>query len=124
MGYMARLWKLRTAVLAGGFVGSLARYAFQSGADSGVFPWGTLIANVLGSLLLGILTSRIGRSRKPELLAALLGVGAIGGFTTFSAFIGQMAGMSVARAVAYALITVVLGLVAGVVGIHVGKVRS
>jgi len=120
---MARLWTLRTAVLVGGFVGSIARYAFQSGADSELFPWGTLIANVLGSLLLGLLASRIERSRKPDVVGALLGVGVIGGFTTFSAFIGQMAGMSVPSAIAYALISVILGLVAGVVGIKVGKVR-
>lgn len=114
-------WTLRGAVLVGGFVGSIARDLVQGAADGPGFPWGTLTANILGAFLLGVLTSRVGRSRRPELIAALLGVGTIGAFTTFSALVGQIAGMSYTDALAYASVSVLLGLLAAVSGIRLGK---
>jgi len=117
---MSKPWILRAAVLVGGFVGSIARYLVQR-ADGPAFPWGTLTANVLGAFLLGVLTSRVGRSRSPELIAALLGVGAIGAFTTFSALVEQIGGMSSTDALAYASVSVLLGLLAAVSGIRLGK---
>jgi fluoride exporter len=74
-------------VALGGAVGSLARYgvgvavvrAFGAG-----FPWGTLVVNVVGGLAMGLLAARV--SPEHEHLRLLLGVGALGGFTTFSAF--------------------------------------
>ena len=120
---MSKLWTMRAAVLAGGLVGSLARYAVQRAADEDGFPWGTLSVNVVGAFLLGVLTSRVGRSRRPELAAALLGVGALGAFTTFSALVGQLDGMSLPKAMSYASVSVVLGLAAAVSGIRLGSAR-
>lgn len=49
------------------------------------FPWGTLLINVVGSLLLGVLLGA--SSDRPDAqLVALLGTGFCGGFTTFSSF--------------------------------------
>lgn len=71
-------------VATGGAVGAVARYgvglaALRLGAG---FPWGTLIVNVIGGLAMGLLAAR---TEDPN-LRLLLGVGVLGGFTTFSAF--------------------------------------
>ncbi len=81
-----------TAIVAiGGGVGAMLRYhagravtAF-SGPNT-VFPWGTFFINVSGSLLMGVLAGWLARHDGSESLRLLLGVGVLGGFTTFSAF--------------------------------------
>ena len=77
----------------GGFAGSIARY-FISRLNNHIevlsIPIGTLVVNVLGSLLIGFL---IGISEKSPILTVelrmLLMVGLCGGFTTFSTFTGE-----------------------------------
>jgi CrcB protein len=74
-------------VALGGAAGSVARYGVGVWAArlSGLaFPWGTLIVNVLGGLAMGVLAARVGPTQ--ESLRLALGVGVLGGFTTFSAF--------------------------------------
>ncbi|MEW6353343.1 MAG: fluoride efflux transporter CrcB [Pseudomonadota bacterium] len=78
------------AIAAGGAVGSLLRFWMSSGVYALLgrnFPYGTLLVNVLGCLLMGalfvLLTERL--SLGPVWRAALL-IGVLGGFTTFSAF--------------------------------------
>ena len=77
-------------VMLGGAIGAGFRYHLsrvaleQMGA---AFPWGTWIANLLGGLLMGLLAGialRDGPVDDPLLL--FVGVGMLGGFTTFSAF--------------------------------------
>lgn len=72
-------------VAAGAAVGAPLRYlvdrAVQARHDS-VFPWGTLLVNVVGSLALGLLTAL----PADPALAAALGVGCCGALTTFSTF--------------------------------------
>lgn len=74
-------------VAFGGAVGSLARYGVGMAAARWLglgFPWGTLIVNLVGGLAMGVLAARTGPA--DEGLRLLLGVGLLGGFTTFSAF--------------------------------------
>jgi CrcB protein len=74
-------------VALGGAVGAVARYGVGVGAARWfglAFPWGTLIVNILGGLAMGLLTARFGPEQDAVRLA--LGVGVLGGFTTFSAF--------------------------------------
>jgi CrcB protein len=78
------------AIALGGAVGALLRYWTSSGVYSLLgrdFPYGTLAVNVLGSLLMGILTILMleRMSIGPEMRAALL-IGLLGAFTTFSTF--------------------------------------
>ena len=76
-------------VMVGGAVGSGARYltgrAMLSllGAN---YPFGTLAVNLIGGLLMGVLVGVLARNTASETWRLLLGVGVLGGFTTFSAF--------------------------------------
>ena len=78
------------AIAAGGAVGALMRYWVSTGVYTLVgrgFPHGTLVVNVVGSLLMGLLyvllLERV--TAGPELRAGLL-IGLLGAFTTFSTF--------------------------------------
>lgn len=76
-------------VMAGGSVGAGLRHlvgratlaAFGPG-----WPWGTMIVNLVGGLLMGVLAGTLARGALGEPARLLLGVGVLGGFTTFSAF--------------------------------------
>ena len=77
-------------VMAGGALGAAGRYhlgrlVFHLGGTG--FPMGTLAANLLGGFLMGILAGVLARSNfVDEPWRLFLGVGLLGGFTTFSAF--------------------------------------
>ncbi|WBY07427.1 fluoride efflux transporter CrcB [Sphingomonas sp. 7/4-4] len=77
-------------VMLGGAFGSGARHLVGR-ATLGLFgpnyPWGTLAVNLIGGLLMGLLAGGLMRfGENGEQWRLLLGVGALGGFTTFSAF--------------------------------------
>jgi CrcB protein len=78
---------------AGGFAGSIARYLvsrLNNHVDWFSIPVGTLLVNVAGSFLIGILTGISERSPVMTVeLRMLLMVGLCGGFTTFSTFTGE-----------------------------------
>ena len=81
---------IAVAVGAGGAVGSVLRYLLSNvvaRAMGSTFPYGTVLVNVIGSFLIGLLyvwmMERVGA--RPELRAFLI-VGVLGGFTTFSSF--------------------------------------
>jgi protein CrcB len=77
-------------IFLGGGLGSLLRYFLGVGcrylvpSSSAIFPWGTLLVNVLGSFLIGYLVERYHSGLGQEQF--LLVVGFCGGFTTFSTF--------------------------------------
>jgi CrcB protein len=122
--------RIPIAVAAGGALGALARYLmvgrFEHWLGAG-FPFGTLTANVLGSFLMGVLIEFMALvwSPSPE-LRALLTVGILGSFTTFS-------GLSVetlllfgagapGQAALYALASVLLSLIAIFAGMRLFRV--
>ena len=80
---------LPLAVFIGAGIGGLARYGISvwlQAAAGAHFPWGTLLVNVSGSLLLAFVYVLLeGTSAAPE-WRAFLGVGVLGGYTTFSTF--------------------------------------
>lgn len=111
---------LLLAVAAGGAVGSVARYLSMTAVGHWLgtgFPIATLAVNVAGSLVMGMLVeaSALAWSPSPE-LRALLTVGVLGGFTTFSTF-SLDAALLIERnqhglAALYALLSVVLSIAA------------
>jgi CrcB protein len=115
-------------VMAGGAVGAALRFqlARTLPVSAGGWPWPTFAANVAGGLAMGALAAwalRQGDAGEPMRL--LLGVGLLGGFTTFSAFSLEMA-MMVERgqmmlAGSYALASVLLALIASFAGLALGR---
>ena len=82
--------QLITAVAAGGAIGSIARYLVGVGSGKlfgTSFPWGTLIINIVGSFLIGVLVELFAlRWDLPQVWRVFLTIGICGGFTTFSTF--------------------------------------
>jgi fluoride exporter len=77
------------SVMAGGAIGAGLRYLtgkVMTARVSSDWPWGTFTVNLLGGLAMGMLTALVLRSQASEGTRLLLGVGVLGGFTTFSAF--------------------------------------
>lgn len=74
----------------GGAIGAMARFGVARlvGPWANSFPFATFLVNVAGGLLMGVLAGWLESRAEPhdEALRLLLGVGVLGGFTTFSAF--------------------------------------
>ena len=112
---------------AGGFIGSIARYLLSGWVLhhtlGGKFPWSTFVVNVLGCLLIGVLSGMIERLEwfTPQMRLLLL-TGLLGGFTTFSAFgletVFLLRRGEVLIAVAYALSSVAVCVTAVWVGLR------
>lgn len=95
--------------LGAGFRYHLGKVALQNMGPG--FPWGTWIANLLGGLMMGVLAGTLTRLVDGgEPLRLFLGVGVLGGFTTFSAFSLETYNMLVrgdaVMAIAYAVSSV------------------
>ena len=115
-------------VMAGGALGSGLRYLFGRaatiafGAD---YPWGTLGVNLIGGLAMGLLAGILLRDSGGEAVRLLIGVGVLGGFTTFSAFSLDMVTMvergAVTGALGYALVSVIGAAVALFVGLQLTR---
>lgn len=106
------LWSV-AAVAVGGVSGASARWALTEligPPESGTFPWATLVANLIGCLLIGAVATRIER---PSLGWDLVATGLLGGFTTMSAFAVELNDLadagSTTTLMAYLLATVAGG---------------
>lgn len=76
-------------VMIGGAIGAGTRHLVGQAmlARFGpAFPWGTLSINIVGSLLMGLLVGWLARSGGGDTARLFVGVGILGGFTTFSSF--------------------------------------
>ena len=117
----------------GGAVGTAGRYAVTARVPLlQAVPVGTLLVNVVGAFLLGLLLERLLRTgadvgRRLD-LRLLLGTGVLGGFTTYSSLaldaVTLLADGRVGRAAGYLLATLLLGGLASLVGIRLGAGRA
>ncbi len=104
-------------VALGGAVGANLRYLLDRWAGRRLdspFPWGTLLVNVTGSLILGLLAGTAMYGTRSDVLQATLGVGLCGALTTFSAFGYQTVALFAEGAGRHAITNVVVSVVAGV----------
>lgn len=74
------------AVAAGGAVGAVSRWLLSTRLNGTGFPWGTWTVNIVGSFLIGLLIVYCTSREISDVVRNGLLVGALGGFTTFSAF--------------------------------------
>ena len=110
----------------GGALGALGRWALAGVLPSSPvgWPWATLLVNLTGCLLLGALLAALAaRSPEPPWARPFLGVGVLGGYTTYSTFAVEVVRLaedgSALAAAGYVLVSVVGGIAAVVLGTSV-----
>jgi fluoride exporter len=115
-------------VMSGGAIGAGLRYGLSRAlpVSAAGWPWPTFVANVIGGLCMGVLAMWLLRGESAaEPLRIFLGVGVLGGFTTFSAFSLEMAQMvqrgQMGMAAIYAVMSVTLALGAIFAGMATAK---
>jgi CrcB protein len=84
-----RGWRVLSAISAGGVIGAELRYgiAEQLSPAPGRIPWAIALINVTGGFAMGVLLALIARTAHPHpLIRPFLGVGILGGYTTFSTY--------------------------------------
>jgi len=117
------------SIATGGAIGSVMRYAISNGVYALLgrgFPYGTLVVNVVGSLLMGLLFVTLVERLDvtPALRLAIL-VGFLGAFTTFSTFsietLNLMQAGEIIKAGINVLVSVVLCIAATWLGFRIGR---
>jgi CrcB protein len=116
-------------VMLGGAIGAGFRYHIGTVALRNLgpgFPFGTWIVNLLGGLLMGVLAGVVAKTPvEGEPLRLFLGVGVLGGFTTFSAFslesFNMLARGEYIMASAYAVSSVAGSIVMLVLGLTLAR---
>lgn len=111
-------------VFTGGGLGAVCRFLLTTALAGklGNFPLGTLTANFLGSLLMGLVVGILaGRFDSVRLFVA---VGFLGGFTTFSSFSAETLALiqngQIFAAAANVIVSVAAGLIACAAGLKLG----
>lgn len=117
-------------VALGGAIGSVLRY--QAGrlmtyalgpAVVTAFPWATLTVNVLGSLAMGLLAGVLARhGHGGEHWRLFVGVGLLGGFTTFSSFSLEMMLLIERGQPGQAFVYAAVSLLAGLTALYLGLI--
>ena len=116
-------------VALGGALGASGRYGlglFVDRLSGGSFPYGTMSANILGSFAMGILVAWLAaKGTGSETARLFIGVGLLGGFTTFSSF--SLDAMNLLRDkgmtpfLSYVLISVIVSLLAIAAGLWLAR---
>jgi fluoride exporter len=117
-------------VFAGGGVGAVLRYELGRWMTHWLgpqvvtaFPWATLAANIIGSLAMGLLAGFLARhGQGGDTARLLLGVGLLGGFTTFSAFSLELMLLIERGQPGTAFVYAAVSVLAGLTGLYVGLI--
>jgi fluoride exporter len=114
-------------VIAGAAIGAPLRYlgdrAIQSRHDT-VFPWGTFTVNVLGSLILGVITGAVAAGDASPQVQLAVGTGFCGALTTYSTFSYETLRLLEDDARLFAAANVVASIVAGLGSAFLGVAIS
>ena len=110
-------------VAVGGAIGASARWGVGEvvTAGAGGFPWATFLVNVVGCALIGLATRTLVRGSDAWLA---LVVGALGGFTTFSAFAVETRALLDEGNGGVALVYVAASLIVGLVAAELARVED
>jgi CrcB protein len=111
----------------GGALGALARWAVTVALPSSPdgWPWATLLVNLTGCLLLGVLVAVLAtRFPRADWARPLLAVGVLGGYTTYSAFAVEVVRLAEAGAASTAITYVVVSVVGGVSAVAAGSLAA
>ena len=116
------------AVAVGGVVGSLGRWGVGLALPhaAGSFPWATFVVNVSGAFAMGVLVAfLVGRPGTHRLARPFVGVGVLGGWTTFSALAVDVVELAAADqvqvALGYVAATFLVGTLAVALGTALGR---
>ncbi len=109
----------------GGMIGSMLRYSLFLFIGNHSFPYATLVVNVLGSLIIGIILGINMDAMGSNTLRLFLATGICGGFTTFSALsiesMQLLQQQKYVTAATYVAVSVVLGIAAAFAGFFISK---
>lgn len=110
-------------VVAGAAIGAPLRYltdrAVQRRHDS-LFPWGTFLVNVVGCLVLGLLTGAVTAGAASSPVQLFIGTGLCGALTTYSTFSYETLRLAEDGARFYAAANVIASVAAGLGAVYVG----
>jgi CrcB protein len=122
------MWQV-LLVGAGGFIGAILRYALGGWVhdmlNNASFPYGTLVVNAVGCLLIGFL-SGLAESRSvigPEARLFIF-IGILGGFTTFSSFAYETFSLARDAQNLAAIVNVFAQVILGLIGVWFGNVLA
>ncbi len=83
---MSQILKASLIIGFGGFIGTVCRYLVVSLFDKSSFPYGTVVVNLVGCFLIGLVSGYFSQKMGDQTqLFFFLTIGCLGGFTTFSA---------------------------------------
>jgi fluoride exporter len=120
--------KIILAIGTGGFIGGVLRYLLSQLVQTkflSTFPFGTLMVNIIGCFLIGLVFGLTDRGNLTQEWRLFLATGLLGGFTTFSAF--SIESLSLFRdgqffyATAYISSSVAVGIIATFIGFAIIK---
>jgi CrcB protein len=118
-------------VALGGAAGAVLRYQLGRAMTGwlgpktvGQVPWATLTVNIVGCLFMGLLAGWLARNGREnsEQWRLLLGVGLLGGFTTFSSFSLEMMLLIERGQIGAALIYAFISVMSGLIGLYLGLI--
>jgi CrcB protein len=111
----------------GGALGALARWGIAEALPHarGAWPWSTLLINLTGCLLLGVLFAVLAaRVPEPSWVRPFVGVGVLGGYTTYSTFAVEMVDLGRTGAALEAARYLLVSVVGGVLAVALGAVAA
>jgi len=113
-------------VFLGGGLGSVCRYGVSQIWMTSKLPYGTLTANILSSLLLGLLIGLSAAEILKSQQRLLLMTGFCGGFSTFSTFSGELIELyqsgETNLTVLYLILSILSGVVSIIIGIYLSRI--
>lgn len=111
----------------GGALGALARWSVAEALphSPGSWPWPTLLVNLTGCLLLGALVAALtAHVREPSWVRPFVGVGVLGGYTTYSTFAVEIVDLTRAGAALTAAGYLLASVVGGILAVALGALLA